>query len=119
MLLTAASAISNLLVDRPFPGDYELTKHFIAVAIFAFLPYCQLTGANVTVDIFTEGMSERAKAAMVAFSSLFAIAFALLLCARCGRLHRLSLPLSGDDRDAARSRCGRRFRRRCSRWRCC
>ena len=29
-----------------------------------FLPYCQLAGANVTVDIFTEGMGERAKAAM-------------------------------------------------------
>jgi TRAP-type C4-dicarboxylate transport system permease small subunit len=79
VLLNTASAISNLFVDRPVPGDYELTKHFIAVAIFAFLPYCQISGANVTVDIFTEGMSERAKSAMVAFSSLFAIAFALLL----------------------------------------
>jgi TRAP-type C4-dicarboxylate transport system permease small subunit len=44
-----------------------------------FLPYCQLTGSNVTVDIFTEGMSERGKAAMTAFSSLFALAFSLLL----------------------------------------
>lgn len=77
--MTAVSALSNIVLGRPIPADYELTKHFVAIAIFTFLPYCQLTGSNVTVDIFTEGMSERAKAAMVAFSSLFAIAFALLL----------------------------------------
>lgn len=79
VLINTASALSNLVLDRPVPGDYELTKHFIAVAVFAFLPYCQITGANVTVDIFTEGMGARAKSAMVAFSSLFAIAFSILL----------------------------------------
>ena len=77
--LTAASAVSNILVARPIPADYELTKHFVAVAIFTFLPYCQLTGSNVTVDFFTEGLGARAKAAMTAFSSLFAIAFSLIL----------------------------------------
>ena len=77
--MTALSALSNIILDRPIPADYELTKHFVAVAIFTFLPYCQLTGSNVTVDIFTEGASERAKAGMAAFSSLFAIAFSLLL----------------------------------------
>ena len=44
-----------------------------------FLPYCQITGSNVTVDIFTEGMSERGKAAMAIFSAFFAIGFSLLL----------------------------------------
>ncbi len=78
-LMTAASAISNILTGRPFAADHELVKHVIAVAIFMFLPYCQLTGSNVTVDIFTENMSERGKHAMAAFSSLFAIAFSLLL----------------------------------------
>lgn len=79
VVMTAASAISNLLFHKPIPGDYELVKHFIAVAIFTFLPYCQLTGANVTVDIFTEGMSERAKSAMVVFSSLLAVILSLVL----------------------------------------
>lgn len=79
VLITAFSATSNVFFDKPFVGEYELAKHFVAIAIFTFLPYCQLTGANVTVDIFTEGMSERAKSAMLAFSSLFALAFALLL----------------------------------------
>jgi TRAP-type C4-dicarboxylate transport system permease small subunit len=79
MLMTAASALSNLFFNKPFEGDYEVTQHFIAIAVFCFLPYCQLTGANVTVDIFTENVSERAKAAMVAFSSLFAIAFSIIM----------------------------------------
>lgn len=78
-VMTAASAVSNLLFQRPFAADYELVKNFVGVAIFMFLPYCQLTGANVTVDIFTEGMSEGKKAAMALFSSLFAVAFSLLL----------------------------------------
>ncbi len=78
-LMTAASAVSNILTGRPFAADHELVKHVIAIAIFMFLPYCQLTGSNVTVDIFTENMSERGKQAMAAFSSLFAIAFSVLL----------------------------------------
>lgn len=78
-VLTAASAASNILFQAPFASDYELVKHFIGVAVFMFLPYCQLTGSNVTVDIFTENISERKKAAMATFSSIFAIAFSLLL----------------------------------------
>lgn len=78
-LMTAASAVSNIFTGQPFAADYELVKHVIAVAIFMFLPYCQITGSNVTVDIFTESMSEWKKNAMAAFSSLFAIAFSLLL----------------------------------------
>jgi TRAP-type C4-dicarboxylate transport system permease small subunit len=79
VLITAASALSNLLAGVPFAGEYELAKHFVGIAIFTFLPYCQLTGANVTVDIFTERVSERAKSAMLLLSSLLATAFAILL----------------------------------------
>ena len=51
----------------------------IAVAIFMFLPYCQMSGANVTVDVFTARMGERAKAVMALVSSLIAGGFAVLL----------------------------------------
>ena len=78
-VMTAGSAVSNILFEAPFPADYELVKHFVAVAIFMFLPYCQLSGSNVTVDIFTENMSEAKKAAMAVFSAFFAVAFAALL----------------------------------------
>ncbi len=79
VLITAASAISNLLFNAPFSGEYELAKHFVGIAIFTFLPYCQISGANVTVDIFTQGFGTRAKAAMLLLSSLLAAAFAILL----------------------------------------
>jgi TRAP-type C4-dicarboxylate transport system permease small subunit len=79
VVMTGASALSRLALDRPFSGDYEVVRHFVAIAAFAFLPYCQLSHANVTVDIFTEGMGARAKAAMQAFSSIVAAALALLL----------------------------------------
>lgn len=78
-VMTALSAVSNVLFQAPFPADYELVKHFVAVAIFMFLPYCQLVGSNVTVDLFTEKMSTAKKAAMASFSALFAVAFAALL----------------------------------------
>lgn len=84
-VMTALSAVSNILMSRPFSADYELMKHFVAIAIFAFLPYCQLSGANVTVDIFTERMGARVKSAMSAFSSIFAIAFSLLLLVQMTR----------------------------------
>src|SRR5215475_2926169 len=79
VLITAASAISNLIFGVPFAGEYELAKHFVGIAIFTFLPYCQLTGANVTVDIFTTGMGARGKAAMRLLSASLAAAFALVL----------------------------------------
>jgi TRAP-type C4-dicarboxylate transport system permease small subunit len=77
--MTGTSAILNLLFNKPFPGDFEIVKHGVAIAAFAFLPYCQLSLANVTVDIFTERMSERSKAMMVLLASLIAAVTAVVL----------------------------------------
>jgi TRAP-type C4-dicarboxylate transport system permease small subunit len=79
VLITAASALSNLFFSAPFAGEYELAKHFVGIAIFTFLPYCQITGANVTVDLFAGDMGPRAKAAMSLVASLLAVLFALVL----------------------------------------
>src|SRR3546814_14086731 len=49
VLINVLSVIGGV-VWRPFPGDFEMTEIGIAVAAFAFLPYCQLTGANVLSD---------------------------------------------------------------------
>lgn len=63
----------------PFPGDFEMTEIGIAIAAFSFLPYCQLTGSNVTADIFTSGASRRAIAIFTLLGSLVAFGFSLLL----------------------------------------
>ncbi|AVH45392.1 TRAP transporter small permease [Agrobacterium tumefaciens] len=78
-VVTAASATSMLAFGAPFSADHELVMHFVAIAVFMFLPYCQLTHANVSVDVFTEGMSEKKKALMELVASLVALGFSALL----------------------------------------
>ncbi len=82
VLLTAASATSRILFDKTIPGDYDLARHGVAIAVFSFLPYTQLTFGNITVDVFTERAGPRAKAAMSILGSLLAAALAVLLCWR-------------------------------------
>ena len=80
-LVVAVNVISVLgaIVWRPFPGDFELTEMGVAVAAFAFLPFCQLTGANVTADIFTARASHRWISGFKLAASLVALLFALVL----------------------------------------
>ncbi|TCO68087.1 TRAP transporter small permease [Rhodovulum euryhalinum] len=63
----------------PFPGDFEMTQVGVAVAVFAFLPWCQLTRANVSADIFTMGASARWVARLRLAASVVALLFAVLL----------------------------------------
>ncbi|QIE57785.1 TRAP transporter small permease [Pikeienuella piscinae] len=63
----------------PFPGDFEMTEVGVAVAAFAFLPYCQLTDSNVTADIFTAGASRRWIARFRLLASVVALLFGALL----------------------------------------
>jgi len=79
VVMTGTSAILNLLFNKPFPGDFEIVKHGVAIAAFAFLPYCQLSHANVTVTIFTERASERTKSLMVLLASLIAAVAAVAI----------------------------------------
>ncbi len=67
------------IFTSPFPGDFELSEMGVAVAAFAFLPYCQLTGANVTADIFTARAGPRALAVFGLLASTVALLFSSLL----------------------------------------
>ncbi|MGD9951510.1 MAG: TRAP transporter small permease [Burkholderiales bacterium] len=78
-LMTAWSAASAWLINRPLPGDFELVEMLVAVSVFMFLPYCQLVGANVTADLFTAGAGPRAVAALELLGGAVALAFGLLL----------------------------------------
>ncbi|WP_082143986.1 TRAP transporter small permease [Nitratireductor soli] len=79
VLINAFSLTSLILVAKPFPGDFEIVEVGVAVAIFSFLPYCQLTGANVTADIFTAGAGPKLLSALSAIASLIAAGFAAFL----------------------------------------
>jgi len=78
-VMTTWSAASGWLLGRPLPGDFELTEVLVAIAVFAFLPYCQQTDANVTADLFTARAGPRALAAFRLLGTLLALAVALLL----------------------------------------
>lgn len=79
VLVNVISVVGSALFDKPFPGDFELTEVGVCVAAFSFLPYCQITGSNVSADIFTQGASERWLAIFGFFGSLTALLFSGLL----------------------------------------
>jgi TRAP-type C4-dicarboxylate transport system permease small subunit len=79
VFMTAWSATSGVLFARPLPGDVELTEMLVAIGVFMFLPWCQLTGANVTADIFTARAGPRTVALFSMISAVLALAFSALL----------------------------------------
>lgn len=84
LVVVAINVISVLggIFWRPFPGDFELTEVGVAVAAFMFLPYCELTGSNVTADIFTMRAGPKTIAAFKLLGSLVALGFGGLLFSR-------------------------------------
>lgn len=79
VLMTTWSALTGWVFAKPLPGDFELTEILVGVAVFSMLPYCQLTDANVTADIFTARAGPRAVAGFRLFSALLALLVALVL----------------------------------------
>ena len=51
-VLTTLSVSGRAAFSAPITGDFELIAIGTGVAVFAFLPYCQLVRENVIVDIF-------------------------------------------------------------------
>lgn len=78
-LMSTWSATSAFVFNQPLQGDFELVEMCVAVAVFMFLPYCQLTDANVTADIFTARASARTVGWLKLLSALIALGFGALL----------------------------------------
>lgn len=77
--MTAASVVGRAFFARPVTGDVELVQIGTAVCIALFLPYTQLRGGNIIVDIFTARASPRAKSRMDGFGALlYTLAMALV-----------------------------------------
>lgn len=82
MLMTVASVLRRSLLGAPIPGDFELVELGSAVAIFCFLPWCQVTGGNVLVDFFTAGSTPRSNHLLEAAGDLLYLLIAALLAWR-------------------------------------
>jgi len=79
VLVNAYSICADILANKPFPGDFEITEVGIAIAIFCFLPYCQITGSNVSADIFTANAGKLQITLMSLFAAVIALGFSCLL----------------------------------------
>jgi TRAP-type C4-dicarboxylate transport system permease small subunit len=87
MLVSSVSVIgrglSQLFGARlsGIPGDIEIVQLGCAVAVFAFLPLCQIKRANVLVGAFTKNLPVRYRSVFdLAANALFLVlAFALAL----------------------------------------
>lgn len=79
MLMTVASVTLRGVVGAPISGDFELVEMGSAIAIFCFLPWCQITGGNVLVDFFTQKTGPRLNHALEALGDLLYLAIAALL----------------------------------------
>ncbi len=78
-LLVTTSVARRWLTSEAVPGDFELVQAGLAVAVFAFLPLCQLRGGNIVVDSFTGRVPPRVRAALDGFWALVYAAAAGLI----------------------------------------
>ncbi len=79
LLVTVASVLANDLFGKPILGDTEIVEMLMGVAVAAFMPWCQVKGANVIVDFFTMKFPKRVNDAIDAFAYIvFAVIVAVL-----------------------------------------
>lgn len=83
-LLTAVSVTGRSFINLPVTGDFELIAIGTGVAVFAFLPYCQLMRENVIVDFFLSAAPFRVKASFDTVGNLLYAAIITLMTWRTG-----------------------------------
>jgi TRAP-type C4-dicarboxylate transport system permease small subunit len=76
--LNIGSIIGGIVLIH-VPGDFELTQIGVAVAVFCFLPYCQLHKHNVTADIFTFWANNKTILLLRIGGAFVALLFSILL----------------------------------------
>ncbi|WP_425099019.1 TRAP transporter small permease [Tropicibacter sp. S64] len=60
-------------------GDFELVEAGMAFCIFAFLPFCQITGGHASVDIVTNFLPRPTQKALIFLGeALFAVALVII-----------------------------------------
>jgi TRAP-type C4-dicarboxylate transport system permease small subunit len=80
--MSVVSIAGRTVLSRPLAGDFELVQAGCAVAVAAFLPYCQLRRGNIIVDFFTVRAGPRVQAALDALGALLLAAVMALLAWR-------------------------------------
>jgi TRAP-type C4-dicarboxylate transport system permease small subunit len=76
VLMVVVSIIGREAGLGAITGDYELVEAGTAFAVFAFLPYAQITGGHAVVDVFTTWLPDRAGRIL---ETVIALVFAAVL----------------------------------------
>ena len=83
-LTTVTSVVLRALTTRPIQGDVEITQFGVALAISLMLPWCQLRGANIIVDFFTQRLRAQPLRVLDGIGCLLIAAMYVLLAWRTG-----------------------------------
>ena len=71
---TVVSVVGRTAFDSPVLGDQEIVEIGVAVALFSFMPYCQMRAANVIVGFFTARVSPAGQALLDALmNTIFSV----------------------------------------------
>lgn len=66
----------------PVPGDFELVESGVALAVFCFLPLCQLRAGHATVDLLAGVYGRRGNRVLLAFWEVVAFLVLALIAWR-------------------------------------
>jgi TRAP-type C4-dicarboxylate transport system permease small subunit len=78
-LLTTASIVGRSIFLSPIPGDFEIVAIGTGIAVFAFLPWCQMMRGNVMVDFFMSATRPRAQILMDVIGGMIYLAIGIIL----------------------------------------
>lgn len=95
-LMSLASIVGRAVFTKPLPGDYELVQMGCAIAVSAFLPFCQMRGGHVLVDFFTAHSRHSVRAGLDTLGALLVAIVAAVLAWRLG-LGAASLEAANDQ----------------------
>lgn len=63
-LMSVYSIVGRSLLNKPVMGDYEMVQVMSAIAVAMALPFCQMIGGHIIVDLFTVKFPPRINAAL-------------------------------------------------------
>ena len=86
-VMTVLSTIGRAFVGLqiglgPVPGDFELVEAGTAVAVFCFLPWCQLKQGHVTVDIIADHLPARVNLTLILIGNVLVLIVAFVVAWR-------------------------------------
>ena len=81
-LMTVVSVTGRAAISMPIQGDVELTQLGVALCISLCLPWCQVHGANIIVDFFTQKVGPRQQAILDGIGTIALAAMTALLAWR-------------------------------------